>query len=110
AGPDSTSGPPSAGTPPADAAARAGTRERRLPCGTPHTRSRCATAGIRKILRAGSLHWAALIFFAVPAVGADPIPKPPTVPPTAWEIYEILHTSCVECHGGHLAKPKGKLG
>ncbi|BET69080.1 hypothetical protein ASA1KI_39980 [Opitutales bacterium ASA1] len=30
--------------------------------------------------------------------------------PAAWEVYTILQQSCAECHGGHLARPKGKLG
>jgi hypothetical protein len=30
--------------------------------------------------------------------------------PAAWQVYTILQQSCAECHGGHLARPKGKLG
>ncbi len=28
----------------------------------------------------------------------------------AWETYLVFEKNCAECHGGHLAKPKGKLG
>lgn len=28
----------------------------------------------------------------------------------AWAVYQILQRSCTECHGGHLTKPKAKLG
>jgi uncharacterized membrane protein len=31
-------------------------------------------------------------------------------PTSAWQVYEIFHRSCSDCHGGHLAKPKGKMG
>jgi len=31
-------------------------------------------------------------------------------PAGAWETYLIFSTACAECHGGHLAKPKGKFG
>lgn len=34
----------------------------------------------------------------------------PASEPAGWQVYQIFHASCAECHGGHLAKPKAKLG
>ena len=30
--------------------------------------------------------------------------------PLAWQVYRVFETHCVECHGGHLTRPKGKFG
>lgn len=47
--------------------------------------------------------WAGVVLSAAEPTAA-------TTAPTAWDVYQVVHTSCAECHGGHLAKPKGKLG
>lgn len=52
-----------------------------------------------------------IILAVLATTAAAPAAAPASnAPPAAWQVYEILHHSCVECHGGHLAKPKGKLG
>lgn len=46
------------------------------------------------------------------ATCATPAAEPATAAkaPDAWQVYLIFEKSCVGCHGGHLAKPKGKFG